>query len=209
MVDDTVGARQPEQMRDGEAMHHARRFVHLPVRAFVSGLRRERPRVLIQREEAARRIEGGKLEEVEEGAGVVDEPQPVGRQRREAWRPGYGKVSLWSRHLTPRPINEDGGVYRQGGALTRRLRRGEESLLPPPQADRLLGFLGRRQFGRENPSFRGLEKLGFPWILSSESSLFNELYWIFVERNFSRPLLPRRQHSWMQKRRMGHQRSLT
>ncbi len=92
MVDDAVGARKPKQMRDGEAMHHARGSVHLPVRAFVSGLRRQRPRVLIEREEAARRIEGGKLEEVEEGAGVIDEPQPVGRQRREARRPGYGKI---------------------------------------------------------------------------------------------------------------------
>jgi hypothetical protein len=91
VVDDTVGARQPEQMGDREAMHHARRVVDLPVRAFVSGLRRQRPCVLIQREEAARRIERGKLEELEEGAGVIDQPQPVGRQRREAWRPGYWK----------------------------------------------------------------------------------------------------------------------
>ena len=91
MVDDAVGARQPEQMRDGEAMHHSRCVVHMPVRAFVSGLRRERPRVLVQREEAARRIERGKLEELEEGAGVIDEPQPVRRQRREARRPGRWK----------------------------------------------------------------------------------------------------------------------
>ena len=101
MVDDTVGARQPEQMRDGEAMHHARRVVHVPVRAFVSGLRRERPRVLIQREEAAGRIEGGTLEELEESAGVIDEPQPVSRQRREAWRPGRRKVlDCGLRHYT-------------------------------------------------------------------------------------------------------------
>ena len=91
MVDDAVGARQPHEMRDGEGMDHSRRLVHLPVRAFVSGLRRERPRVLIQREEAARRIEGGKLEECEEGAGVINEPQPVGRERREARRPGRRK----------------------------------------------------------------------------------------------------------------------
>ena len=92
VVDDTVGARQPKQMRDGEAMDHSRRVVHLPVRAFVSGLRRQRPRVLIEREEAARRIEGGTLEELEEGAGVIDEPQPMRRQRREARRPGRWKV---------------------------------------------------------------------------------------------------------------------
>src|SRR3984957_7109976 len=68
MVDDAVGARQPKQVRDSEAMRQSRCFVYVPVRAFVSGLRRKRPRVLIQREEAARRIEGRKLEEVEEGA---------------------------------------------------------------------------------------------------------------------------------------------
>ena len=88
MVDDAVGARQSKQMRDGEAMHQSRCFMYMPVRAFVSGLRRKRPRVLIQREEAARRIERRKLEEVEEGAGLIDEPRPMGRERREARRPG-------------------------------------------------------------------------------------------------------------------------
>ena len=38
-----------------------------------------------------------------------------------------------------------------------------------------LGFLGSWPFGRENPRLWGLEKLGFPWILSSESRLFNGL----------------------------------
>jgi hypothetical protein len=32
-----------------------------------------------------------------------------------------------------------------------------------------------------------LEKLGFPWILSSESSLFSGLSGIFAQRNFARP----------------------
>jgi hypothetical protein len=32
-----------------------------------------------------------------------------------------------------------------------------------------------------------LEKLGFPWILSSESSLFNGLRGIFAERKFLAP----------------------
>jgi hypothetical protein len=50
-----------------------------------------------------------------------------------------------------------------------------------------LGFLGRWPFGRENPRLQGLEKLGFPWILSSESSLFNGLRGIFRKRNFARP----------------------
>jgi hypothetical protein len=31
-----------------------------------------------------------------------------------------------------------------------------------------------------------LEKLGFPWILSSELSIFNGLRWIFAENKFSR-----------------------
>jgi hypothetical protein len=31
-----------------------------------------------------------------------------------------------------------------------------------------------------------LERLGFPWILSSESIVINGLRWIFAERNFSR-----------------------
>jgi hypothetical protein len=50
-----------------------------------------------------------------------------------------------------------------------------------------LGFLGCWPFGRENPRLRGLEKLGFPWILSSETRLFNGLRRIFAEQNFSRP----------------------
>jgi hypothetical protein len=32
-----------------------------------------------------------------------------------------------------------------------------------------------------------LERLGFPWILSFKSSIFNGLRWIFAEGNFSRP----------------------
>ncbi len=43
-----------------------------------------------------------------------------------------------------------------------------------------------------NPSIGELEKLGFPWILSSETSLFNGLRWIFVGTNFARPF-PQRQ----------------
>ena len=74
MIDNAVGARKPHEMRDGEGMHHPRRLVHLPVRPFVSGLGRERPRAIIERKEPARRIEGGKLEEREQRAGVVEEP---------------------------------------------------------------------------------------------------------------------------------------
>src|SRR5262249_2934198 len=47
VVDDAIRARLPEQMCDSEAMHQSRCFVHLPVRAFLSGLRRDGPRVLI------------------------------------------------------------------------------------------------------------------------------------------------------------------
>jgi hypothetical protein len=50
-----------------------------------------------------------------------------------------------------------------------------------------LGFLGSWPFNRENPRLWGLERLGFPWILSSESSTINGLRWIFAEINFSRP----------------------
>ena len=38
-----------------------------------------------------------------------------------------------------------------------------------------MGFLGSEPFRFGIPRLRGLEKLGFPWILSSESSLFNGL----------------------------------
>jgi hypothetical protein len=38
-----------------------------------------------------------------------------------------------------------------------------------------LGFLGPWLFRFENPRFRGLDFLGFPWILSSESRLINGL----------------------------------
>ena len=47
-----------------------------------------------------------------------------------------------------------------------------------------LGFLGTSPFRCENPRFWGLEKLGFPWILSSESRLINGLHEIFSERFF-------------------------
>ena len=91
MIDDAVGARQPKQMGDGEGVDHARRLMHLAVGALVSRLRRKGPRVLVQREKAAGRIERRVLEELEKRAGVVDQPQPVGRQRREARRSGRRK----------------------------------------------------------------------------------------------------------------------
>ena len=43
-----------------------------------------------------------------------------------------------------------------------------------------LGFLGDRPFRYGNHLFGLLDFLGFPWILSSESSLFNGLRGIFA-----------------------------
>jgi hypothetical protein len=63
---------------------------------------------------------------------------------------------------------------------------------------------------------QGLEKLGFPWILSSESRLFNGLRGIFREGNFSRPFAAGAGRAGtgggiltMQRRGMAHQASLT
>ena len=51
-------------------------------------------------------------------------------------------------------------------------------------------------FRLENPRFRGLDFLGFPWILSSETRLINGLHGINRE-NFFVALFPRR---WMHNR---------
>jgi hypothetical protein len=62
-------------------------------------------------------------------------------------------------------------------------------MIQPACARRLIthfGFLGRWRFDRENPRFWGLEKLEFPWILSSESRLINGLRWISLEKNSCR-----------------------
>ena len=45
-------------------------------------------------------------------------------------------------------------------------------------------FLGPSLFRLENPRFRGLDFLGFPWILSSETRLINGLRGILVEKFF-------------------------
>ena len=47
-----------------------------------------------------------------------------------------------------------------------------------------LECLGEPPSGHEKGSNQGLEKLGFPWILSSKSSLFNWLRAIFVGNIF-------------------------
>ena len=176
-------APEAEQMGDGEAMDHSGGVVHLPVRAFVSGLRRERPRVLIQREEAASRIERWTLEELEEGAGVVDQPQPVGRQRREARRPGRWKfLDRRLPHYAPPSCVRRRRVYRRVVGLTRWVSRpAGESL-----ASRVWVFLGAGRLTAKTPVFGGWKSLDFLGF-SSESSLFNGLHGIFAEKNFSRP----------------------
>jgi hypothetical protein len=62
---------------------------------------------------------------------------------------------------------------------------------------------------------QGLDFLGFPWILSSESRFFNGLRGIFREENFSRPFAARQRAGTgagiltMQKRSIAHRASLT
>ena len=48
-----------------------------------------------------------------------------------------------------------------------------------------LDCLGEAPIGDEKGSNQGLEKLGFPWILSSELSFFNNLRAIFCENIFA------------------------
>jgi hypothetical protein len=56
------------------------------------------------------------------------------------------------------------------------LLRDRVGLASPSAAGRVrLGFLGPWLFRFENPRFRGLDFLGFSWILSSESRLINGL----------------------------------
>jgi hypothetical protein len=47
-----------------------------------------------------------------------------------------------------------------------------------------LGFLGAWPVRRENPVYRLLDFLGFPWILSSETRLINGLYGINRQKFF-------------------------
>jgi hypothetical protein len=48
-----------------------------------------------------------------------------------------------------------------------------------------LGYLGWSPFRCENPDSEALDFLGFPWILSFESRLFNELRGINRKNNFN------------------------
>jgi hypothetical protein len=72
-----------------------------------------------------------------------------------------------------------------GASLARFAREAEPVWLGlKAAAARRLDFLGSWRFGCENPRFRVLDFLGFPWILSSESRLINGLRWIFAEKFF-------------------------
>jgi hypothetical protein len=64
-----------------------------------------------------------------------------------------------------------------------------------------LGFLGRWPFRCEDPQLSGLDSLGFPWILSCESSFFNGLCGI-KRGQFFLALFP-----WLSKRRDGRTQS--
>jgi hypothetical protein len=46
------------------------------------------------------------------------------------------------------------------------------------------------RFALKTPRFEGLEFLGFPWILSSETRLINGLHGIFAEKFFVTPFAP-------------------
>jgi hypothetical protein len=72
-----------------------------------------------------------------------------------------------------------------GASLARFAREAEPVwLVLKAAAARRLDFLGPWRFGCENPHFRVLDFLGFPWILSSESRLINGLRGIFAEKFF-------------------------
>ena len=77
-----------------------------------------------------------------------------------------------------------------------------------------MDFLGGWPFPCENPRFWVLDFLGFPWILSSESSLFNGLRGKTAENIFGAPALASRSARTegaveaMRKRRIVHGASL-
>ena len=97
MIDVSIRPVQPEQVRDGEAVHHARRVVELPFRAAVARTREVRGPIIGEREEAATRVEAGRLEEVEQRARLRQQPMPVHRAVHESrsrgahppWRSGH------------------------------------------------------------------------------------------------------------------------
>ena len=88
-----------------------------------------------------------------------------------------------------RLVDATAGRVRRGHrprlqSLASRLRLGGGRALSGAAA---FGFSWARAFCFGNPRFQGLEKLGFPWILSSEMSLFNGLRAIFAKKNSRSP----------------------
>ena len=77
VIDDVGGAGPAEQMRDGEAMDHARRLVQRP-----RAIARQRPAARVEIGEAARRIDQLRLVERQQRIGLGDEPAAVARGGR-------------------------------------------------------------------------------------------------------------------------------
>ena len=73
---------------------------------------------------------------------------------------------------TPEGVVVSGRLTPKGGrdAIADRAGPGDRAAAPAG-----LGFLGRSPFRCENPRSELLDFLGFPWILSSDMSLFNGL----------------------------------
>jgi hypothetical protein len=83
------------------------------------------------------------------------------------------------------PASED-RARRRAGALRSWTESGRLPYRPrgPPACSIDLDFLGPSRFCPGKPRKQGLDFLGFPWILSSESRLFNGLRGIFGGRKF-------------------------
>jgi hypothetical protein len=114
------------------------------------------------------------------------------------------------------PASED-RARRRAGALRSWTEFGASALLAA-RAARLLdrfGFSWTIAVLPRTARKQGLNFLGFPWILSSESRLFNGLCRILREENFSRPFAARQRAGTgagiltVQKRSVAHRASLT
>jgi hypothetical protein len=106
---------------------------------------------------------------------------------------------------------------RRAGALRSWTESGRLPYWPrgPPACSIDLDFLGPSRFCPSTARKQGLDFLGFPWILSSESRLFNGLRGILREKNFARSFAARQPAATgagvltMQKRSVAHRTSLT
>ncbi len=92
------------------------------------------------------------------------------RERRRA----YACLRAWASRLTTGASLARRRICRRRPAPSRRRTRRRLSTW--------FGFSRFALFRCENPRFWGLEKLGFPWILSSESRLINGLHAILRKR---------------------------